>query len=232
LIVGASGDVTPEEIARLVDIALAGLAPHAAGAPVAEAIFPASGATRVVRMPLMQSIVVFGLPGLKRDDPDFYAAYVMNYILGGGGFTSRLYEEVREKRGLAYTVYSYLAPLEYAGLYMGGVATRNDGVAQTLEIIRAEIAHMSETGVSAAELSAAKQYLTGAFPLRLDSGGKVAGILVQMQVESLGIDYLDRRNGYMEAVTMDDIKRVAKRLLNPDRLRVVVVGDPEGLTDS
>ena len=232
LIVGASGDVTPEEIARLVDITLAGLAPHAAGAPVAEAIFPASGATRVVRMPLTQSIVVFGLPGLKRDDPDFYAAYVMNYILGGGGFTSRLYEEVREKRGLAYSVYSYLAPLEYAGLYMGGVATRNDGVAQTLEIIRAEIAHMSETGVSAAELSAAKQYLTGAFPLRLDSGGKVAGILVQMQVESLGIDYLDRRNGYMEAVTMDDIKRVAKRLLNPDRLRVVVVGDPEGLTDS
>ncbi len=232
LIVGASGDIAPEEIARLVDIALAGLAEHAAASTVPEAVFTASGATHVVRMPLMQSVVVFGMPGLKRDDPDFYAAYVMNYILGGGGFTSRLYEEVREKRGLAYSVYSYLAPLEYVGLYMGGVATRNDGVAQTLEIIRAEIAHLAETGVSAEELSAAKQYLTGAFPLRLDSGNKVAGILVHMQFESLGIDYLDRRNGYMEAVTMADIIRVAKRLLNPERLRVVVVGDPEGLTDS
>ncbi|MBT3170985.1 MAG: insulinase family protein [Rhodospirillaceae bacterium] len=232
LIVGASGDVAPEEIARLVDIALAGLAAHAAVATVPEAVFPASGATQVVRMPLMQSVVVFGMPGLKRDDADFYAAYVMNYILGGGGFTSRLYEEVREKRGLAYSVYSYLAPLQHAGLYMGGVATRNDGVAQTLDIIRAEIAHLAESGVSTEELSAAKQYLTGAFPLRLDSGGKVAGILVQMQFESLGIDYLDRRNGYMEAVTMADIVRVAKRLLNPERLRVVVVGDPEGLQDS
>ena len=232
LIVGASGDVAPEEIARLVDIALAGLAAHADATPVPEAVFPASGATQVVRMPLMQSVVVFGMPGLKRDDADFYAAYVMNYILGGGGFTSRLYEEVREKRGLAYSVYSYLAPLQYAGLYMGGVATRNDGVAQTLDIIRAEIARLAETGISAEELSAAKQYLTGAFPLRLDSGNKVAGILVQMQFESLGIDYLDRRNGYMEAVTMADIVRVAKRLLNPERLRVVVVGDPEGLQDS
>lgn len=232
LIVGASGDVAPAEIARLVDIALAGLAAHAAATPVPEAVFPASGATHVVRMPLMQSVVVFGMPGLKRDDADFYAAYVMNYILGGGGFTSRLYEEVREKRGLAYSVYSYLAPLQYAGLYMGGVATRNDGVAQTLDIIRAEIASLSEAGVSAEELSAAKQYLTGAFPLRLDSGSKVAGILVQMQFESLGIDYLDRRNGYMEAVTMADIIRVAGRLLNPERLRVVVVGDPEGLKDS
>ena len=232
LIVGASGDVPAEEIARLVDIALADLPARAAGASVPEAAFPETGATVVVRMPLMQSIVVFGLPGLKRDDADFYAAYVMNYILGGGGFTSRLYEEVREKRGLAYSVYSYLAPLEYAGLYMGGVATRNDGVAETLDIIRAEIALMAKDGVSAEELSVAKQYLIGAFLLRLDSGGKVAGILVQMQFEFLGIDYLDRRNGYMEAVTRADIIRVAGRLLNPDRMRIVVVGDPKDLQGS
>ena len=229
LIVGASGNVAPTEIARLVDSALAGLAAHASVAPVPEALFPEVGALQVVRMPLMQSVVIFGMPGLLRSDANFYAAYVMNYILGGGGFTSRLYEEVREKRGLAYSVYSYLAPLQHAGLYMGGVATRNDGVAQTLKIIRTEIARMAAEGVSAEELVAAKQYLTGAFPLRLDSGSKVARILLQMQFEALGIDYLDRRNGYMEAVTMADVTRVAKRLLNPERLRVVVVGDPEGL---
>ncbi|PPR21932.1 MAG: putative zinc protease [Alphaproteobacteria bacterium MarineAlpha10_Bin2] len=229
LIVGASGDVSPDEIARLIDIALAGLPAKAYPASVPEALFPSTGATQIIRMPLMQSMVIFGLPGLKRDDDDFYAAYVMNYILGGGGFTSRLYQEVREKRGLAYSVYSYLAPLQHAALYMGGVATRNDGVAQSLDIIRAEIARLAEKSVSAEELSVAKQYLTGAFPLRLDTGSKVAGILVQMQFESLGIDYLERRNGYMEAVTLDDIGRVARRLLDPARMRIVVVGDPEDL---
>ena len=139
LIVGASGDVSADEIARLIDIALAGLPAEASPASVPEAVFPSTGAIEVIRLPLMQSMVMFGLPGLKRDDDDFYAAYVMNYILGGGGFTSRLYQEVREKHGLAYSVYSYLAPLEHAALYMGGVATRNDGVAQSLDIIRAEL---------------------------------------------------------------------------------------------
>ena len=229
LIVGASGDVSGEEIARLVDIALAGLPATAAAAEVPEAVFPAAGATQVIRMPLMQSVVIFGMPGLKRDDADFYAAYVMNYVLGGGGFTSRLYEEVREKRGLAYSVYSYLAPLEHAGLYMGGVATRNDGVAEALDIIRAEIARLAENSVSAAELTAAKQYLTGAFPLRLDSSGKVASTLVQMQFEGLGIDYLNRRNDYISAVTLDDITRVARRLLDPARMRITIVGDPKDL---
>ena len=229
LVVGASGDVAPEEIARLVDIALAGLPARAASIVVPEAVFPESGATQVVRLPLTQSIVIFGLPGIKRGDPDFYAAYVMNYILGGGGFTSRLYQEVREKRGLAYSVYSYLAPLERAGLYMGGVATRNNGVAETLDIIRSEIAGLATRNISADELSMAKQYLTGAFPLRLDTGGKVARVLVQIQFENLGIDYLLRRNSYIEAVTLDDTARVARRLLNPDRMRVVIVGDPENL---
>jgi zinc protease len=229
LIVGASGDVPAAEIARLVDLALARLPAEAGPGSVPEVAFPEAGGTQVVRMPLMQSVVMFGLPGIKRDDPDFYAAYVMNYILGGGGFTSRLYQEVREKRGLAYSVYSYLAPLEHAGLYMGGVATRNDGVAEALDIIRAEIARLAAEGVSAEELATAKQYLTGAFPLRLDAGSKVAGILVQMQFEELGIDYLERRNGYIEAVSLDDIARVARRLLAPARMRVVVVGDPQGL---
>ena len=229
LIVGASGDVSADEIARLIDIALAGLPAEASPASVPEAVFPSTGAIEVIRLPLMQSMVMFGLPGLKRDDDDFYAAYVMNYILGGGGFTSRLYQEVREKHGLAYSVYSYLAPLEHAALYMGGVATRNDGVAQSLDIIRAEIARLAENSVSAEELSAAKQYLTGAFPLRLDTGSKVAGILAQMQFDALGIDYLERRNSYMEAVTLDDIGRVVRRLLDPERMRIVVVGDPEDL---
>lgn len=229
LILGASGDVAPSEIARLVDLALADLPVSSAADRVPEASLSLGGRTIVERMPLGQSVVSFGLPGLKRNDPDFYAAYVMNYVLGGGGFTSRLYEEVREKRGLAYSVYSYLYTLEHAGLYLGGVATRNDGVKESLDIIRAEIARLAEKGVSDEELNAAKKYLTGAFPLRLDNGAKIARMLVGMQFDNLGIDYIERRNGYMEAVTVEDIQRVARRLLDPDRLTVVVVGDPEGI---
>lgn len=229
LIVGASGDVPPDEIARLVDSALADLPPHAGPVALANAPFPNAGRTIVERMPVPQSVVSFGMPGLKRDDPDFYAAYVMNYVLGGGGFTSRLYEEVREKRGLAYSVYSYLYPLEYAGLFLGGVATRNNGVKEAIDIIRTEIGRLAQDGVTDDELAAAKKYLTGAFPLRLDNGAKIARMLVGMQFDNLGIDYIDRRNDYIEAVTKDDIARVADRLLDPRRLTVVVVGDPKGI---
>ncbi len=232
LTIGAAGDVSPEELGRLVDLAFGALPAAAAPVDVAEASVPSEGRVIVERMPLPQSVVTFGLAGLKRDDPDFYAAYVMNYILGGGGFTSRLYREIREERGLAYSVYSYLYPLRRAGLYSGSVATRNDRVAETLDLVRQEFARMADSGVSEAELKAAQTHLTGAFPLRFDSGGKIAGILVTMQLDELGIDYIQRRNNYIGAVTRADIARVARRLLDPERLIVVVVGDPAGLESS
>ncbi|MFQ5959215.1 MAG: M16 family metallopeptidase, partial [Alphaproteobacteria bacterium] len=183
----------------------------------------------VVERDFPQSVVVFGHKGIARDDPDYYAAYVMNHILGSGGFTSRLTTEVREKRGLAYGVYSYLSPLDHAPLYMGRVATANGRVAESIEIIRAEIARMRDAGVTAGELADAKTYLTGSFPLRLDTNDKIAGLLVGIQLEDLGIDYLDRRNDYIDAVTLDDVNRVAKTLLRPEELEVVIVGKPEGL---
>ena len=191
-----------------------------------EAYFPELGNIKVLNMPLMQSIVVFGLPGVKRNDPDYYSAYVMNYILGGGGFISRLTREIREKRGLVYSVYSYLSPLQHTGLLIGGFATRNDAVFKTLDILKYEISLMASEGVSEAELLAAKQYLTGAFPLRLDTGSKIARILTQMQIDDLGIDYLQKRNAFIDAVTVEDVNAVAKRLLNSERLQVIVVGEP------
>jgi zinc protease len=229
LTIGAAGDVSPEELGRLVDLAFGALPAEAAPVDVAEASVPSGGRVIVKRMPLPQSVVTFGMAGLKRDDPDFYAAYVMNHILGGGGFTSRLHKEVREKRGLAYSVYSYIYPLRRAGLYAGSVATRNDRVAETLELVRQEIARIAETGVSETELKAAQTHVTGAFPLRFDSGAKIAGTLVTMQLNDLGIDYIQHRNDYINAVTSDDIARVARRLLDPERLVVVVVGDPAGI---
>ncbi|MFQ5984902.1 MAG: M16 family metallopeptidase [Alphaproteobacteria bacterium] len=229
LIVGVVGDVGPERLAGLLDATFGALPPASAVPEVSEAAPADSGALIVVRKPNPQSVVVFGHAGLKRDDPDFYAAYVMNNILGGGAFTSRLGKEVREKRGLAYGVYTYLHPLDHAGLFMGGVATENSRVKESLAIIRREFARMRDEGVREEELADAKTFLTGSFPLRLTSNDRIARMLVGMQLDELGIDYLERRNGYIEAVTREDVGRVAARLLSPEALRIVVVGEPEGL---
>ena len=183
----------------------------------------------VVEQDVPQSVAVFGHGGLTRDDPDFFPAYVMNYVLGGGGFTSRLTEEVRVKRGLAYSVYSYLSVYNEAQLYMGGVQTANERIAESIEVIKAEWARMAEKGLTAEELRKAKTYLTGSFPLRFDSNAKIAKYLLFMQIEGLPKTYYDTRNAQIEAVTLEDTNRVAKRLLDPQALSVVVVGKPVGL---
>ena len=230
LVVGVVGDITPDELATLLDETFAGLPASAEPVAIAETQPAGEGALVVVERDQPQSVVTFGHAGIKRDDPDYYAAYVVNYVLGGGGFSSRLYEEVREKRGLAYSVYAYLNPLDHAALVAGGVATQNARVATSLELIRAEWSRMAEAGPSATELEAAKTYLTGSFPLRFSSSGRISRMLVGMQLEDLGVDYLDRRNSYIEAVTLDDVRRVARRLYDPAKLTVVVVGQPEGVT--
>jgi zinc protease len=228
LIVGVAGDVTAAELGPLLDLAFGDLPDASAPVEVADAE-PVDGGTVIVRKSVPQSRVLFGQDGLARGDPDFYAAYVANHLLGGGGFTSRLTEEVREKRGLAYSIYSYLYPLDHAPLWFGGVGTANAAVDESIRLVRQEIARMAAGDVSAAQLADAKTYLTGSFPLRLTSNDQIASLLVSMQVDDLGIDYLEKRNGYIEAVTLEDVRRVAKRLYHPERLLVVVVGDPDGL---
>ena len=229
LVIGVVGDISADALAPLLDQTFGALPAKASSWSVPDTRPRASGETVVINKPVPQSAILFGHGGPKRDDPDFYAAYVMNYVLGGGGFTSRLYNEVREKRGLAYSVYSYLDPLDHAALIVGGAGTANERVAETLAVVRGIWRSMAEEGVGAAELADAKTYLTGSFPLRFTSSRGVAGILVAMQVENLGIDYLDRRNGLIEAVTLTDVGRVARRFLDPDGLTVVVVGEPNGL---
>ncbi len=226
--VGAVGDITPEELGKLLDDLLGDL--PAVGAEMPEkAPFLLKGGMTVVPFDTPQSVVTFGQEGLERHDPDFFAAYVMNTILGGSGRQSRLMEEVREKRGLTYGVYSYLLPKDYAALYMGRVASANDRVAQAVQVIKDEWVKMAKNGVTAEELEGAKTYLTGAYPLRFDGNGPIANILVAMQMDDLPIDYIATRNDRINAVTLKDIARVAKRLVRPDDLHFVVVGQPEGL---
>ncbi|AXX96865.1 M16 family metallopeptidase [Profundibacter amoris] len=226
--VGAVGDITPEELGKLLDNLLGDLPAVGANMPE-QAPFLLKGGTTVVPFDTPQSVVTFGQEGLERHDPDFFAAYVMNTILGGSGRQSRLMEEVREKRGLTYGVYTYLLPKDFAALYMGRVASANDRVAQAVQVIKDEWVKMAENGVTAEELEGAKTYLTGAYPLRFDGNGPIANILVAMQMDDLPIDYIKTRNDRINAVTLEDIARVAKRLVRPDDLHFVVVGQPEGL---
>ncbi len=231
LFVGAVGDITPAELGALLDDLLGGLPAVGADMP-ARADYQLSGGVTVVPFDTPQSVVTFGLEGIERDDDDFFAAYLMNTILGGSGRQSRLMEEVREKRGLTYGVYSYLVPMDYAAIYMGRVASANDRVAQAIDVIRNEWIKLAENGVTAAELDGAKTYLTGAYPLRFDGNGPIANIMVGMQMQGLPIDYIATRNDKVNAVTLEDIAQVAKRLVRPDDLHFVVVGQPEGLESS
>jgi len=232
LVVGVAGDISAEELARRLDQVFGGLPEKGPGDAVPEVAPAADGKLIVIERNVPQSVVLFGHAGIKRNDPDWYAAYVMMRILGGGGFSSRLTEEVREKRGLAYSVYAYPNPYEHSALIVGGVATANSRVAESLKVIRDEWRRMAEHGVTPEELANAKTYLNGSFPLRLDSTGRIAGMLLAVQVNGFGIDYLSRRDGFIDKVTEADIKRVAGRLLKPESLTIVVVGRPVGLKAS
>jgi zinc protease len=229
LIVGVVGDITPAELKKRLDATFGGLPAKATPWTVPEVKAAAANRTIVVDKAIPQSIIRFAQIGVKRDDPDFFSAYVMNYVLGGGGFESRLYEEVREKRGLAYSAFSYLLPMKYSSLVLGGAGTANERVKETIDIMRAEWRKMADSGLSQKELIDAKTYLTGSYPLRFSSSGRIAGMLTGIQLEKLGIDYIDKRNALVDAVTLADVNRVAKKMLQPDNLTLVVVGRPKGV---
>ncbi|MEQ9643447.1 MAG: pitrilysin family protein [Alphaproteobacteria bacterium] len=228
MIVSVVGDIDAATLAPLLDSTFGAL-PAGEPRPVPAADPFAGGMETVIERPVPQTVINFGLPGIQRDDPDWYAAYVMNYVLGGGGFTSRLTEEVREKRGLAYSVYSYLYPMDHAGLWVGGVSTQNARAGESVQVIRDELARLREDGVTADELANAKAYLNGSFPLNLTSSARIAGLLTAIQRNDLGLDYMDRRAGLIDSVTLDDVQRVAKRLIDPAKLLVIAVGRPVGL---
>ena len=224
------GDVTPDELKPLLDQTFGALPAEAAPATLHDVAARNGGVLLLVKKPIPQSVATFGQPGIKRDDPDWYAATIDNYILGGGGFASRLMSEIREKRGLAYGVSTYLIPLLQSGVIYGTVATQNDRVAESIALIREQWQRMHDDGPTAQELADAKTYLTGSFPLQFDSTGHIAGIILQLQQDALGIDYLDRRNALLDGVTLEDAKRVARRLYDPASLAFAVVGAPAKLT--
>lgn len=226
--IGAVGDITEEELATLLDDLLGELPETGAPMPPLATVDFAGGVT-VVPFDTPQSVARFAQKGIKLDDPDYFTAIVLNHVLGGGSFESRLMDEVRAKRGLTYGVYSYLAGKDLAEVYIGSVSSANDRIAEAIEVIRAEWAKAAAEGVSAEEVENAKTYLTGAYPLRFNGNGPIANIMVGMQMLGLPIDYIATRNERVEAVTLADVTRVAGELLDPEGLRFVVVGQPVGL---
>ena len=229
LILGVVGDISAKQLAPLLDQTFGDLPDEAADWSLPEVKPSSEGGVTVVDHKVPQSSIVFGQEGLKRHDPDFYPAYVLNYVLGGGSFASRLFEEVREKRGLAYSAYSYLAPLDYTAIWAGGAGTANERVKETIDVVKAEWKRMAENGVSQQELNDAKTYLTGSYHLRFSSSQAIAQILVSIQADNLGIDFLDRRNSLVEAVTLEQVNKVARRVLDSGKLIIVVAGEPKGL---
>jgi len=224
--VGIVGNIDAANAGKLIDRVFGGLPAKGALSLVAAASPQGLGQKIAIDLDVPQSVLMIGGAGLLRKDPDFMAAFVLNHVLGGSAFSSRLYKEVREARGLAYSVYSTVFPLDYAALFMSGTATRADRAGQTLEVIEAEIRKMADTGPTEDELDKAKSFLTGSYGLRFDTSTKIAEQLVQIQLEDLGIDYIDKRNSLVEAVTLADVKRVAKHLLDAGML-VTVVGKPQ-----
>ena len=224
------GDIKPAELKPLLDATFGDLPEKSDLPPIGEAKIDAPGGIMLVDRDIPQSIINFAQPGIKRDDPDFFAAYVANYILGGGGFSSRLMTEVREKRGLAYGIDTDLVTLDHAGVIWGQVQTVNQRAADTITIIRAEWQKMRDAGPTATEVATAKTYLLGSYPRLFTSTAGTASALLGIQMDGLGIDYVHRRQDEIAKVTPADVARVSKKLLDPARLLFAVVGKPVNVT--
>lgn len=227
--VAVVGAIDAATLAEKLDHVFGALPRQARLDPIGEIDIHCVGERRVVDLDVPQSTIRFGRPGMQRKDEDYFGAVVINHILGGGVFTARLFNEVREKRGLAYSVYSHLNEYDRCAMLVGGAATKNERARETLEVIEAQFADLGANGPTADELDKAKKYLTGSYALRFDTSTKIASQLVNLQLDGFDPSYLDERNARIDAVTLDDAKRVAGRLLGGGELLVSVAGRPQGL---
>jgi zinc protease len=221
------GDVDPATLGKLLDQTFGGLPAKASLTPVADVEAAKPPQRAFIPLDVPQTVVTFGGPGIKRNDPNFMAGYVVNHILGGGGLSSRLYKEVREKRGLAYSVYESLLWMDHSALFIGNTGTRADRAGETVDAITREVRRMADDGPTQQELDEAKSYLKGSQMLALDTSSKLASALLQYQLDRLPIDYIEKRNAIVDAVTLDDAKKAAQRLWGQGLLTVIVGRAPQ-----
>ena len=218
------GDVTRSQAEAIAEQLMRNLPPGGNAPAVSPVVVPAAAVERRIAHPAQQSHILIGLPAIARGDPDFFPLFVGNYVLGGGGFASRLYSEVREKRGLAYSVYSYFSPQLQPGPFTIGLQTQKEQTDVALGVVREVLARFLAEGPTATELTAAKANLVGGFPLRIDSNRKILDNLANIGFFGLPLDYLDTWPGRVEQVTAAQIKAAFARYVLPDRMATVVVG--------
>ncbi|WP_051908687.1 M16 family metallopeptidase [Candidatus Odyssella acanthamoebae] len=228
----SAGDISINDLKKHLDTALKDLPANAVPNTIKDIQPIYTGDITVVHMDIPQSVILFYQPGIKRQDKDFYAAYVLNKILGDGGFKSRLWDEVRENRGLAYGIDSDLRWVQHTDYTVGSTATANANAGQVVEIIREQWHKVKEKGVSQKEMDFVIERLTGAFPLGFSSTPQIVGLLNNYQQDDLGADFINKRNEMIRSVTLEDINRLAKNLIQPDKLSFIIVGKPEGLPQS
>jgi zinc protease len=224
--IAVSGDVDAATLKTLIASAFSTL-PIRAPAPVPPVRRMGTPGTQVIPMPVPQPNIVFALPAVPRKDRDFIPLYVANYILGGGGFSSRLTDQVREKRGLTYDISTSVNTLSHAGYFAGTMATKAGSVREAIAVIRSTLADFANNGPTQKELDDAKTYLTGSFPLAFTSNVGITGQLSAFQVVGLPVDYVQKRNALINAVTADDVRRAAKRVFANPNLTLVIAGTPE-----
>lgn len=223
-VIAMIGDISRAEAEAIADALAQGLPQTAAPAPLPPVSYPTAAVEKRIPHPATQAHILLGYPGIKRGDEDYFALYVGNYILGGGGFVSRLTEEVREKRGLVYSVYSYFMPLAELGPFQVGLQTKKEQSEQALQLVRSTLQTFIQQGPNEAELKAAKQNIIGGFPLRLDSNNKILEYLALIGFYHLPLDYLDNFSQRVNQVTTAQIKQAFQRRINPDNMVTVVVG--------
>jgi zinc protease len=223
------GDVDPATLGKLLDQTFGALPAKASLTPVPDVMATKPPQRVMVPLDVPQTVITFGGPGIRRHDPNFMAAYVVNHILGGGGLSSRLYREVREKRGLAYSVYDALLWMDHSALFIGNTGTRSDRAGETIEAVDKEIRRIAEEGPTQKELDEAKSYLKGSQLLALDTSSKLAQALLQYQLDKMPIDYIEKRNAIVDAVTLEDAKQAAKQLWSQGLLTVVVGRTPQAM---
>lgn len=227
--VAVVGAIDAERLGRELDRVFGRLPAKAELTPVSTVTLAGVGTRHVTTIDIPQSTIRFGRQGFMRDDPDYDAGTVVNHCLGAGSFTSRLYKEVREKRGLCYSVYSQNSELDHAAMLVGATSTKNERASEAIDVIRHEIDLMAKDGIGEQELEKAKQYLVGSYALRFDTSRKIAGHLVHLQLDGYGVERLDDRNEKVGAVTVADAARAAKRLLGDGDLLIAIAGKPVGV---
>jgi zinc protease len=225
------GDVDPATLGGLLDKTFGSLPAKANLTPVPDVVAAKPPQRAFVPLDVPQTVITFGGPGFMRHDPNFMAAYIVNHIMGGGGLSSRLYREVREKRGLAYSIYQSLLWLDHSALFIGNTGTRADRAGETIDGVEKEVRRIAEEGPTQQELDEAKSYLKGSQMLQLDTSSKLASGLLQYQLDKLPIDYLEKRSGIIDAVTLEDTRKAAKRLWGQGLLTVVVGREPQAAAE-